>query len=94
MGAECSRCGHDMYDECGWCNLRDERDSARACNDEALRQLDRLREALEEAQARAHNLLGSSRLTSSGRHAVLNICEAISDALVAPSEGNEGPHGR
>lgn len=29
MGAECSRCGRDMYDECDYCKLRDERDRYR-----------------------------------------------------------------
>ena len=41
MGAECSRCGNDIYDECGYCNLRDERDAL-------LAERDALREAGEE----------------------------------------------
>lgn len=30
MGAECSRCGSDIYDECRYCAIVDERDRMRA----------------------------------------------------------------
>lgn len=27
MGAECHRCGRDIYDECGYCEVKDQRDA-------------------------------------------------------------------
>lgn len=39
MGAECHVCGHDMYDECGWCELTADRDRLLAAVTRAHEQL-------------------------------------------------------
>jgi hypothetical protein len=38
MGAECSRCGYDIYDECGHCKVIDERDRLREALEAVTRQ--------------------------------------------------------
>ena len=53
MGAECSRCGNDIYDECGYCNLRDERDAL-------LAERDALRGRLDDANAAAARALAAA----------------------------------
>ena len=36
MGAECHRCGSDIYDECSYCKVKDERDALRAALEDII----------------------------------------------------------
>lgn len=82
MGAECSRCGNDIYDECGYCNLRDERDAL-------LAERDALRGRLDDANAAAARALAAAdverdrfdALREAGDAAIRTADDALTAAL-------------
>lgn len=81
MGAECSRCGNDIYDECGYCNLRDERDALLAERDGLLRQREFDEQRYEAMCIERYGLSGDLAVALAERDALREAGEKLAECV-------------